>query len=116
MRQKLKEALNLEFSSVEAIEWCTTDHNTTRTGDVPGGLGLKLLGDFIDLNRGSLQIVSGNGYWRREDQVATLRTFPDCFPGTAVNIIINATDPQFYVLSTELQPEDIFGSTSVVEL
>ena len=32
---------------------------------------------------------------------------PDCFPGTAVNIIINTADAQSYVLSTELQPEDI---------
>ena len=37
MRQKLKDALNLEFTSVEAITWCTTNHNMTRRGALPGG-------------------------------------------------------------------------------
>ena len=50
----------------EAIEWATRANNTTKRGDVPGGLGLKLLCEFIDLNGGSLQIVSDGGLLEAE--------------------------------------------------
>jgi len=33
---------------------------------IPGGLGLKLLGEFINLNGGRLQIISDAGYWSLE--------------------------------------------------
>ena len=46
-------------SPVEAIEWAFANGNTTK--DVPGGIGLWQLQEFIKLNSGSLQIVSDKG-------------------------------------------------------
>ncbi len=108
MRQNIKNCLGLELSSTEAIVWCTTGSNTTRRGSIPGGLGLKILCDFIDLNGGCIQIVSDDGYWQRERQRVTYTTMSNRFPGTAVNILINSADPKTYVLSSELHPDDIF--------
>ena len=37
--------------------WATQGRNTTKRGPIPGGLGLKLLTEFIKLNEGRLQIA-----------------------------------------------------------
>ncbi|QGT74790.1 hypothetical protein GN304_02790 [Bombella sp. ESL0368] len=46
-----------------AIEWGFQDGNTTRRGDIPGGLGLKSLKSFIVKNRGALSVFSHGGFW-----------------------------------------------------
>ncbi len=51
-----------KMSSCAAIEWALSEGNTTKTGNQPGGLGLKLIKDFIRMNQGKLQIVSRFGY------------------------------------------------------
>jgi hypothetical protein len=59
------------MNSDQAIEWALQEGNTTRKGSVPGGLGLKLIREFIAMNKGRIQIVSDRGYWefspRRRD-------------------------------------------------
>ena len=64
IRRNIKDNTGLDLASEDAIAWATKGHNTTKRGRVPGGLGLKLLGEFIDLNGGCIQIVSDAGYWR----------------------------------------------------
>ncbi len=108
IRQNVKKLAGLDLSPEEAINWATQDRNTTKQGHIPGGLGLKLLCEFIDLNGGNIQIVSDSGYWRRENSQTTIARLKHAFPGTVVNVEIKTNDPHTYKLSSELTPSDIF--------
>lgn len=108
IRQNVKENTNLDLAPKDAIVWATEGHNTTKRGKIPGGLGLKLLREFIRLNGGCIQIVSDAGYWRQEKDKIILAHLSQPFPGTVVSVEINTTDTQSYVLSSELSEADIF--------
>ncbi len=103
---------NYKLSPENAISWATEEFNTTKRGNlpgVPGGLGLKLLCEFIDLNGGRIQIVSDAGYWQRKDGETTTKSLSHPFPGTVVSLEINTADTKVYRLTSEkLSPEDIF--------
>lgn len=97
-----------KMSSCAAIEWALTEGNTTKTGKQPGGLGLKLIKDFIQMNEGKLQIVSRFGYYEFSSKGASVEKMDYDFPGTCVNIEINTEDKSSYCLSSELSSDDIF--------
>ena len=48
IRQNVSEYMGRDISAAQAIVWATEKNNTTKGGPVPGGLGLKLLGEFLD--------------------------------------------------------------------
>lgn len=108
MRQNIKDNTGLDLSAEAAIQWATAGRNTTKRGPVPGGLGLKLLGEFIDLNGGCIQIVSDAGYWKRENRTTTTAPLNQPFPGTVVTVEINTADMSSYKLASELNAADIF--------
>lgn len=108
IQQNINNIMGLDLAPDKAIIWATIGNNTTKTGQVPGGLGLKLLCEFIDLNNGCIQIVSDAGYWKREKGRIETAIFYQSFPGTAVNIKINTADKGSYRLSTEITDEEIF--------
>lgn len=108
MRQNIKDNVGLDISAEAAIRWATVGRNTTKRGSVPGGLGLKLLGEFIDLNGGCIQIVSDSGYWKRENRTTTTMPLEHPFPGTVVTVEINTADTNSYKLAAELSAADIF--------
>ena len=95
------------ISSIDAIKWAVKEGNTTRKGPIPGGMGLSTLLSFIKLNRGKVQIISGNGYW--ENSVGYVEAlFANYFDGTIVNIEFNVNDDNSYVLSSERSQESFF--------
>ncbi len=100
--------LGHDLDPEEAIHWATQERNTTKRGSIPGGLGLKLLSEFIDLNDGCLQIVSDAGYWRRQGRTIFKSKMTHPFPGTTVNLGINTSDQNSYQLSIEPDTDDIF--------
>lgn len=105
---KVNRSTGLSLSSSSAIKWATQGSNTTKRGLIPGGLGLKLLGEFIVLNSGSLQILSDTGYYiSRQGKIST-HELGDPFPGTLVNIEINTADVNSYYLASEVSEDDIF--------
>ena len=106
--RNVKENANLELAPERAIDWATQKGHTTKRGQIPGGLGLKLLVEFIDLNGGRIQIVSDAGYWLRANKETVTKRLEGAFPGTVVNVEINTADTQSYVLSSELSESDIF--------
>lgn len=108
IRRNVEENTGLDLSPEEAIAWATEGRNTTKRGKVPGGLGLKLLGEFIELNGGCIQIVSDAGYWRRERGKIVAARLPEPFPGTVVTVEINTADTNSYALTSELSETDIF--------
>ena len=108
MRQNICRHLGTDLAPEAAIEWATRENNTTKRENIPGGLGLKLLREFIDLNDGCLQIVSDAGYWCRKSQRTTTIRLDHPFPGTVVSVEINTADQNSYSLSSELTTDDIF--------
>ena len=109
MCANIREETGLALTPEAAIAWAVEGTNTTRRRQDgrPGGLGLKIIRDFIRLNGGSIQIASDAGYWKAQgDREETLR-FERPFPGTVVNIEINTADTHSYRLSTEIEPGDI---------
>lgn len=108
IRKNVNKNAGLDLAAEEAIVWATQGRNTTKRGRIPGGLGLKLLREFISLNGGRLQIVSDAGYWVQEREHTSTARFSHPFPGTVVSIEIDTSDTQSYVLSTELSESDIF--------
>ena len=108
IRQNIRDYEGLNLSPEQAIVWATEGNTTTKRDNVPGGLGLKLLGEFIDLNKGCIEIVSDAGYWQRRNGkiVTKLLNYP--FPGTIVSVEINAADTHSYLLTSEMDAKDIF--------
>lgn len=97
-----------KLGSCSAIEWALTEGNSTRTGKQPGGLGLKLIKEFIKMNKGKLQIVSRYGYYEFSAGGHSVTKMAHDFPGTCVNIEINTQDTSSYWLTSELSSNDIF--------
>jgi anti-anti-sigma regulatory factor len=100
-RAVIRQNLKLEFSDVEAIQWALSGENTTRQGDIPGGLGLKIVRDFVRLNGGCLQVASHNGFWSFSRKEIVKEMMVHNFPGTVVNIDINTNDRSSYHLASE---------------
>ena len=109
IRKRILRSTGRTMSSERAIAWAVAG-NTTRDPRAgrPGGLGLKIITEFVKLNGGSLQIASGRGYWRLRPGQDDLRELTHPFPGTVVNIGINTADTQSYCLDREIDPRDVF--------
>jgi anti-sigma regulatory factor (Ser/Thr protein kinase) len=65
-----------------------------------GGLGLKLLKEFIYVNKGRLDIYSHSGHAQIDGNGEQYEIIDTFFRGTVVNITINI-DQKFYYLTTE---------------
>ncbi len=98
---------NPKVNSLNAIRWALTEGKTTKK-DQPGGLGLKLIKEFIEINGGKLQIVSRFGYYEFSSNGEIFEKMEHDFPGTCVNIEINTLDTHSYCLRSENQDIDIF--------
>ncbi len=108
IRQNVNKNTGYNFTAEEAIKWALEGRNTTKRGPIPGGLGLKLLQEFIQLNKGRIQIVSDNGYWELSPRRVWTKGLSHPCPGTVVNIEINTADEISYCLSSEINPQNIF--------
>ena len=106
--ESIRKHNDLDMRPEQAIEWATQANNTTKKDSIPGGLGLKLLCEFIDLNKGSVQIVSDAGYWKREKERVTTESLGYRFNGTVVSLTINTADSHSYRLSSEADISDVF--------
>lgn len=105
VRRHLK---NENINSVRALKWAMIEGNSTKRSGQPGGLGLKLIKDFITINGGKLHIVSRRGFYEFCDGSETINKMEYDFPGTCVNIEINTNDNNTYSLLSELTVADIF--------
>ncbi|MFZ5515368.1 MAG: ATP-binding protein [Candidatus Zhuqueibacterota bacterium] len=108
IKKNVVEYLGNNLSGKQAIKWAVAENNTTKTGSIPGGLGLKLIREFITLNCGKIQIISADGYWEQKENEIITQSFEHEFPGTIVNLEFNIDDKSSYLLSTELDHENIF--------
>lgn len=107
--ENINKNMNLHLSPKDAIVWAMVENQTTKKGGtIPGGLGLKLIKEFIEKNNGKMQIVTYDGYWEFSNGRTTINTFSNKFPGTIVNIEINTADSSYYFLESEIDSDDIF--------
>ena len=106
--ENVKEKVKVDLSPEMAIAWATEGRNTTKRGRIPGGLGLKLLIEFIQLNGGRVQIVSDAGYWACEKGRTKTARLSSPFPGTVVSIEVDTSDTHSYLLTSEISATDIF--------
>jgi anti-anti-sigma regulatory factor len=97
-----------KITSVPAIRWALREGNTTKTGQQPGGLGLKLLQDFTRLNKGRIQIVSRFGFYELNGNNESFVKMKGDYHGTVVNIEINTADTSSYRLKSEVSEKNIF--------
>lgn len=81
--------LGRHLRAAEAVDWAMEPFNTTRQGDVPGGLGSKILREFVETNGGRLTVVSNDGFWQQHGTEVCRRSLAAPYPGTAVVLEIN---------------------------
>lgn len=80
---------------------------TTKEG-ISGGLGLAVLREFVNVNKGKMQIVSNEGFYQFDSDGETLNEFQGEFPGTIVNLQFRTDDNNNYSLKSEIDINDIF--------
>jgi len=83
------------------IHWAVQEGNTTKSGNIPGGLGLSLIRDFIALNNGMIQIVSSTEFWEQCNNNVAKNQFSKSFSETIVNLRFNLKDTNTYSLTYE---------------
>lgn len=108
IKHNVNKFLKSNKSGAECIEWAMQDKNTTKTGNVSGGLGLAIIFNFIKLNKGKIQIVSSDGYWELRKGTVKKVNLKHSFPGTIANLEFNFSDTSKYYLKSEVDVNNIF--------
>ena len=88
----------------DAIDWAFVSGNTTKLQT--GGLGLAIIKEFIGLNEGSIQVVSGRGFIEYRGTSVERYLLSSPFPGTVVNMKFNFDDNKKYYMKSENRPID----------
>lgn len=99
---------NVSMIPSDAIDWAMQPGSTTRSGDVPGGLGLKLIRSFVALNGGRLTVVSSAGFWCQTGGDVYKAELKQPFPGTGVVFEIATADQKHYDLVAAPDPRNIW--------
>jgi hypothetical protein len=110
IQKNVSEYLKSNISGKEAIIWAISENNTTKpkSNNIPGGLGLKIMLEFVKMNKGKVQIVSGDGYWQFDKNGEFSNKLEVSFPGTIVNLEFNLDDSSFYYLKNETAKDILF--------
>jgi Histidine kinase-, DNA gyrase B-, and HSP90-like ATPase. len=106
-KEKVNDRFNTKLSALQAIEWAVKDKQTTKVG-ISGGIGLSLLKEFIEKNKGKMQIISDNGFYQFDHSGVISKEFDGAFPGTIVNLQFCTDDSSNYSLKSEISINDIF--------
>ncbi|MFH0893515.1 MAG: ATP-binding protein [Bacteroidota bacterium] len=110
IKRNVNDFLKDDLSGKEAIKWAVKEQNTTKSknDNIPGGLGFKLITDFMSLNLGKIQIISSDGFWEMRKGEISTNSFSSEFPGTLVNLEFNLDDSNFYHLKSEKVEDIVF--------
>lgn len=95
------------LTSAQAIRWAVENGHTTKT-NISGGIGLALLKEFIAKNHGTMQIVSGDGFYSFSATGEESATLDFEFPGTIITMEFKTDDKNSYYLKSEINERDIF--------
>lgn len=83
----------LKKNNDKSIEWALKNTNSTK--DIPGGIGLPLLREFIFQNDGEFQIISDDEYYCEVNGTGKTYHLNNSFPGTIITLIININDTEY---------------------
>ncbi len=108
IKKNVNSFLNNSMNGADCIEWAMEENNTTKTGNISGGLGLAYIFDFIKVNKGKIQIVSSDGYWEFRKGKVRKEPLDFKFPGTIANLEFNFSDTNSYMLKNEVDINNIF--------
>lgn len=106
-REKINRRFKSNLRATQAIKWAVEENKTTKEG-ISGGLGLALLKEFVNANKGKMQIISNDGFYQFNDDREILNEFRGEFPGTIVNLQFRTDDNNNYSLAGEIDINDIF--------
>lgn len=95
------------LTSMQAIRWAVSDMHSTKIG-VSGGLGLSILREFIQKNKGKFQIISGDTFYQYDVNGEKTENFDLSFPGSIINLQFRTDDSFSYDLSEDINPNDLF--------
>lgn len=106
-------ATNPNLDDANAMKWALEMGNSTKTDslnmDIPRGLGLDLLRDFVRINGGTLSVYSNSCCAKVDSKgnyvVSKLKT---PFTGTIVNVAIICDDRHYRFISESDGPEQFF--------
>lgn len=106
-RERVNRRFGTRLSSADAIRWAVQDKNTTKQ-NAPGGIGLAVLKEFVNCNKGKLQIVSLDGFYELGTNGESTSPFRGEFPGTIVNLQFRTDDRNSYIIRGEDNINNIF--------
>lgn len=106
-KNRINTRFNANLNSIQAIQWAVQDKKTTKQG-VSGGIGLAVLKEFVDKNKGKMQIVSDDGFYQFDCGGVVSNQFSGKFPGTIVNLQFRTNDRSNYSLKSEIDINEIF--------
>lgn len=86
--------------SCEALNWAFVEGHTTKQDT--GGLGLSILKQFVGLNNGIIQMISGDAMLEIEGDNHKDTQLAKWFPGTIVTVEFNCDDDKTYLMTDEL--------------
>lgn len=104
---KINKRFGTNLRAIQAIKWGVEEMKTTKEG-ISGGLGLAVLREFVNFNKGKMQIISNEGFYQFDSEGETLNEFLGEFPGTIVNLQFRTDDSNNYSLESEIDINKIF--------
>lgn len=87
IKNRIRKDLNQNMNGKDAINKIINELKTTKK-DITGGLGLQLLKDFIEKNKGKLTIISNEGFWELDGNKIESKLFEKEFIGTSICLSI----------------------------
>ncbi|OIQ23724.1 MAG: hypothetical protein BM562_18535 [Alphaproteobacteria bacterium MedPE-SWcel] len=108
IRQSYVNWSNQDISAPDAINWAMQPQSTSRIGDIPGGLGLALIREFVSLNGGVLAVASDKGFWRQDGREIAMEGIRASYPGTSIVLEIESDDKTLYDINQQISANDIW--------
>jgi hypothetical protein len=89
--ERVKRRFKIDWPPIRALRWALVEGNTTKEG-TPGGVGLKLLRDFIYANRGHVHIASGQAFWQFHADAEEFKELDHVLPATVVTVEVDTAN------------------------
>ena len=102
LRPHVGEAQVSKLSGAACLKWAFEQGTSTCMADVPRGLGLDLLKNFVRLNQGKLEIYSNDAYASVDKTGERFLNQDISFEGTVVNITLRC-DEKLYLFRDEAE-------------
>jgi len=94
-----------DLAPTRALQWAMGMGHTTKE-QTPGGVGLKLMRDFVREHHGAVWIATGQAFWSLASGEESFSSLLDPFPGTVVHLTM-PTEP-----TTGAPPPEFPNTTS----